>query len=1087
MRTRRTRAAAAAEQVAVVKEPTPEPEPEVEVETEAVEETKVVEEVKAQAKDPTDAKGAADADAADTKEKDTVVASVEEEQVDEDEVVGELTDDGEDANDLHEAGKVKDTEAVAEPAIDTVQEDAGIVAGDDDKNTNLTERSSLMDTYAEGAKSADANAEPQEDTTAIEVEGVAMNEREGEMKVDEDVAKAGETEEMKVDGDATNTGETKEMDAGGVTTNAGETKEMEVDVKQDTVVVETTTTTTDVVSNDSSGAEAVEKKVVVETVTETVVADGEVKVDATEKTVNDEAVTDVAEVKVEAVTDGGTDTVGSIGVVSGGVKREEPTAAPTEREERRKRKKRSRWGGEEEKTVTAGVSLNIPSGMTAAQQETYILHLNIEEVNKRLRSEDLGIPSDVSKRSPSPEPIYDQYGKRLNTREQRTKTKLEEDRHNLIQKILEVNPEYRPPADYKPVPKRYQDRVDIPQEENPHVNFIGLLIGPRGNTLKKMERDSGAKIMIRGKGSVKEGKGRRDGAPIPGENEQLHAMITGPDAIVVKKGTDLVQNIIKVGIETPDSANELKSLQLRELAALNGTLREDLAQNCSNCGATDHRHWQCTERRNAVQTIVCSVCGGHGHIGKDCAQREIGGVPQKQSGENIDNEYLSFMAELEGGGGKAPAPAVEPGSRPALMDGPSQQGTSDAGRDHQSHNQNNNYSNNHGPSSNDGAARGSRPGPLLSAPGGARPVGQGGLVGQPPGRRVPPSGGLLDGPPPQRNSGAQPGGRNPWDREAPHDRARAPWENNGPPRDRQNGPPPPQGGNSRAPWESSGPNRPGANDRYNSRSNGSSDNHSRQPWDRPAPSQAPLLSGNKPPWDTNASVAPPGGRQPWDAKPNDSYNSHTNTTNNSNINSNHNNYNNGMNSGPPPPPPHSSAPPPPQQPPPPPPPSNNQPPPPPSDGIRPPWEAPSQQPPPPPAQNMNQNQNRGGAPQQGATGQRLPWEQPQMPPGGPPASAYGGGHVPGQYNQSQSQYAGQHQPPPPPPPSAGQNAAWNRGPPGQQPWAQNSQVPQQGNLGYGAMSQQPPLPWQQQQQPPPPPPPPQSYGQPPPPPPPSSY
>lgn len=42
-----------------------------------------------------------------------------------------------------------------------------------------------------------------------------------------------------------------------------------------------------------------------------------------------------------------------------------------------------------------------------------------------------------------------------------------------------------------------QDRVDIPQEEHPEINFIGILIGPRGNTLKKMEAESGAKIMVR--------------------------------------------------------------------------------------------------------------------------------------------------------------------------------------------------------------------------------------------------------------------------------------------------------------------------------------------------------------------------------------------------------------------------------------------------------------------------------------------------------------------------------------------------------------------------------------------------------------
>ena len=48
----------------------------------------------------------------------------------------------------------------------------------------------------------------------------------------------------------------------------------------------------------------------------------------------------------------------------------------------------------------------------------------------------------------------------------------------------------------------------IPQDEFPEINFVGLLIGPRGNTLKSMEKDTGAKIIIRGKGSVKEGKVR---------------------------------------------------------------------------------------------------------------------------------------------------------------------------------------------------------------------------------------------------------------------------------------------------------------------------------------------------------------------------------------------------------------------------------------------------------------------------------------------------------------------------------------------------------------------------------------------------
>ena len=43
-------------------------------------------------------------------------------------------------------------------------------------------------------------------------------------------------------------------------------------------------------------------------------------------------------------------------------------------------------------------------------------------------------------------------------------------------------------------------QVFIPVKEFPGINFIGQLIGPRGNTLKKMEAECGVKIAIRGKG-----------------------------------------------------------------------------------------------------------------------------------------------------------------------------------------------------------------------------------------------------------------------------------------------------------------------------------------------------------------------------------------------------------------------------------------------------------------------------------------------------------------------------------------------------------------------------------------------------------
>ncbi len=76
---------------------------------------------------------------------------------------------------------------------------------------------------------------------------------------------------------------------------------------------------------------------------------------------------------------------------------------------------------------------------------------------------------------------------------------------------------------------------------------------------------------------MKEGKinGRLNGAPLPGEDEPLHAYITGTTAETVAKACEKVREIIKQGIEQPETMNDLRKAQLRELALINGTLREN--------------------------------------------------------------------------------------------------------------------------------------------------------------------------------------------------------------------------------------------------------------------------------------------------------------------------------------------------------------------------------------------------------------------------------------------------------------------------------------------------------------------------------
>nr|GEW94870.1 splicing factor 1 [Tanacetum cinerariifolium] len=76
------------------------------------------------------------------------------------------------------------------------------------------------------------------------------------------------------------------------------------------------------------------------------------------------------------------------------------------------------------------------------------------------------------------------------------KMELELERREIIGEILKLNPSYKAPPDYKPLLK--EDKVAIPIKEHPGRNFLGLLFGPAGDTQKRLEKETGAKIRVYG-------------------------------------------------------------------------------------------------------------------------------------------------------------------------------------------------------------------------------------------------------------------------------------------------------------------------------------------------------------------------------------------------------------------------------------------------------------------------------------------------------------------------------------------------------------------------------------------------------------
>ncbi|XVF33834.1 hypothetical protein REPUB_Repub18cG0005600 [Reevesia pubescens] len=123
-------------------------------------------------------------------------------------------------------------------------------------------------------------------------------------------------------------------------------------------------------------------------------------------------------------------------------------------------------------------------------------------------------------------------------------------------------------------------RVDIPLGNYPNYNFVGRLLGPRGNSLKRVEANTECRVLIRGRGSIKD-PAREEmmrGKPAYEHlNEPLHILVEAelPVEIVdarLMQAREIVEDLLKPVDESQDF---YKKQQLRELAMLNGMLREE--------------------------------------------------------------------------------------------------------------------------------------------------------------------------------------------------------------------------------------------------------------------------------------------------------------------------------------------------------------------------------------------------------------------------------------------------------------------------------------------------------------------------------
>uniref|UniRef100_A0A0K0E8M8 KH domain-containing protein n=1 Tax=Strongyloides stercoralis TaxID=6248 RepID=A0A0K0E8M8_STRER len=123
-----------------------------------------------------------------------------------------------------------------------------------------------------------------------------------------------------------------------------------------------------------------------------------------------------------------------------------------------------------------------------------------------------------------------------------------------------------------------QEKIYVPYKEYPDFNFVGRILGPRGMTAKQLELETECKIMVRGKGSMRDKKKEE---AMKGKvnwehlDDDLHVLIQCEDTKnrALIKIKNAITQVKKLLIPAPEGSDELKRKQLMELAVINGTYR----------------------------------------------------------------------------------------------------------------------------------------------------------------------------------------------------------------------------------------------------------------------------------------------------------------------------------------------------------------------------------------------------------------------------------------------------------------------------------------------------------------------------------
>jgi hypothetical protein len=148
---------------------------------------------------------------------------------------------------------------------------------------------------------------------------------------------------------------------------------------------------------------------------------------------------------------------------------------------------------------------------------------------------------------------------------------IEKVRSKLLESISDATPPLQLPEQTGEIVTLIR-KVFFPKQEFPDFNFTGRILGPRGATIKRLEKEigPGCTLAIRGKGSDPKNEAIR-----PNKEEQ-HVLVT------IKEHQNRAQLVLDYALKkiqpflvpVDEEKDELKRSQMIELALLKGNYRD---------------------------------------------------------------------------------------------------------------------------------------------------------------------------------------------------------------------------------------------------------------------------------------------------------------------------------------------------------------------------------------------------------------------------------------------------------------------------------------------------------------------------------